>query len=308
MKTESQPILRIKNLNKTYEGGFRALKNVNLELKQGEILALLGPNGAGKTTLISAICSLINVSSGQITVNGLDIVEDYRKVRQLIGLVPQEITRDLFEKVMDTVSFSRGVFGLKPNDAYIQKILEDLSLWDKHNEKLGALSGGMKRRVMIAKALAHEPKILFLDEPTAGVDVQLRESMWRQVDELRKNGVSVVLTTHYIEEAERMADRIAVINKGEIVVVDDKSALMNELGKKSLTVFLKTKLQAIPKDLNQFDLSLSKDGSSITYTYDMKRKNVTDFFSGLEACKVGIEDIKTHETSLEEIFVKLVEK
>lgn len=304
----SETILKIKGLNKVYEGGFQALKNINLELKQGEILALLGPNGAGKTTLISAVCSLIKITSGQITVNDLDIVEDYRKVRQLIGLVPQELTKDLFEKVVDTVGFSRGVFGLKPDDVYVKKILESLSLWDKHDQKLGALSGGMKRRVMIAKALAHEPKILFLDEPTAGVDVQLRESMWRQVEELKKNGVSVVLTTHYIEEAERMADRIAVINEGEIIIVDDKASLMKKLGKKSLTVFLKTKLEHIPKDLKAFDVSLSEDGLSLIYTYDTKQKNVTGFFSCLEACKVIIDDIKTHETSLEEIFVKLVEK
>ncbi|HMQ10114.1 MAG TPA: ABC transporter ATP-binding protein [Oligoflexia bacterium] len=304
----AQTILKIKNLNKTYDGGFEALKNINLELKQGEILALLGPNGAGKTTLISAVCSLIKVTSGQITVNDLDIVDDYRKVRQLIGLVPQEITRDLFEKVVDTVSFSRGIFGLKADAAYIQKTLESLSLWEKRNEKLGALSGGMKRRVMIAKALAHEPKILFLDEPTAGVDVQLRESMWRQVDELRKSGVSVVLTTHYIEEAERMADRIAVINEGEIIVVDDKASLMGKLGKKSLTIFLKTALQTLPENLNQYDVSLSDDGSSITYTYDIRQKNVTSFFRCLEDCQLIIDDIKTQETSLEEIFVKLVEK
>lgn len=301
-------IISIQNLSKIYEGGFTALDDVNLEVGEGEIIALLGPNGAGKTTLISTICGIINASSGHVSVNGFDNVKDFRQTRSLIGLVPQELTTDAFESVWDTVSFSRGLFGKSKNPKLIEKILKDLSLWDKKDGKLMTLSGGMKRRVMIAKALSHEPRILFLDEPSAGVDVELRKDMWRVVEELRQKGVTIILTTHYIEEAEAIADRIAVINGGKIVLVEEKAALMQKLGKKTLTVQISKVLKSIPKALSKYKLELSDDKMSLIYAYDTsgKRTGITSLLSDIAKAKILVRDIETKQSSLEDIFVGLV--
>jgi len=305
-----QPIVSINNLSKTYAGGFQALKNINLDIKPGEILALLGPNGAGKTTLISIICGIVNASSGSVTVDGYDNVSDYRETRSRIGLVPQELTLGAFDKVWHTLYFSRGLFGKKPDPNYIDQLLKDLTLSDKRNNLLMTLSGGMKRRVLIGKALAHEPMILFLDEPTAGVDVELRQDMWALVRRLRASGVTIILTTHYIEEAEAIADRVGVINQGELLVVDDKQALMHKLGKRQLVIELESPLTAIPESLASWVLELSESGEQLTYTYD-PHKSHTGIHELLQACGdtgLVIKDVQTHQTSLEEIFVNLVKR
>ena len=304
-----QDIIKIEGLSKTYATGFNALKNVNLAIRRGEIFALLGPNGAGKTTLIGIVCGTVNASSGTVTVDGHDNVTDFRAARSLIGLVPQELTTDAFESVWATVSFSRGLFGKPKNPAYIEKILKDLSLWDKRNDKIMTLSGGMKRRVLIAKALSHEPKILFLDEPTAGVDVELRKDMWQVVRDLRASGVTIILTTHYIEEAEDMADRIGVISKGEIVLLEEKRELMRKLGKKELTLQLQEKLAALPEGLfGAAQLSLSSDGTELTYTYDTQaeRTGIARLLASLTQAGIRFRDLSTRQSSLEEIFVGLV--
>jgi ABC-2 type transport system ATP-binding protein len=304
-----QDIISISGLSKTYATGFNALKNVNLAIRRGEIFALLGPNGAGKTTLIAIVCGTVNPSSGTVTVDGHDNVTDFRAARELIGLVPQELTTDAFETVWATVSFSRGLFGKPKNKAYIEKILKDLSLWDKRNDKIMTLSGGMKRRVLIAKALSHEPKILFLDEPTAGVDVELRKDMWQVVRDLRAAGVTIILTTHYIEEAEDMADRIGVISNGEIILVEEKKALMAKLGKKRLTLQLQEKLAALPDTLfARAQLSLSPEGDELTYTYDTQaeRTGITRLLASLNEAGIRFRDLSTTQSSLEEIFVGLV--
>ncbi len=305
-----QTIVSIRNLSKTYAGGFQALKNVSLDIRRGEIIALLGPNGAGKTTLISTICGIVNPSEGQVLVDGKDIIKDFRATRSLIGLVPQELTTEAFESVFATVSFSRGLFGKAPNPAYIEKILRDLSLWDKRDNRIRTLSGGMKRRLLIAKALSHEPSILFLDEPTAGVDVELRKDMWKVVSALRESGVTIILTTHYIEEAEAIADRIGVMTKGELILVEDKAALMHKLGKKQLILDLKHPLETLPAMLNEHDLLLSSDGLHLTYTYDTQgeRTGITTLLDDLRREGIGFRDLKTTQSSLEEIFVKLVEE
>jgi ABC-2 type transport system ATP-binding protein len=302
-------IISVKDLKKVYDNGYQALKGVNLDIEKGEIFALLGPNGAGKTTLIGAICGLVNPSSGTVTVDGYDIIRDFRQTRSRIGLVPQEIALDIFSTVWDTVSFSRGLFGLKRNDAHIEKVLKDLSLWDKKDSRVMALSGGMKRRVNIAKALSHEPEILFLDEPTAGVDVELRQGMWEVVRQLRDSGVTIILTTHYIAEAEEMADRIGVINKGEILLVEEKQELMRKLGKKQLRLFLREPITAVPARFADQGLSLSEDGATLTYDYDTRaeRTGITTLLSGLSAEGIAFQDIETRQSSLEEIFVHLVE-
>ncbi|HEY4201430.1 MAG TPA: ABC transporter ATP-binding protein [Devosiaceae bacterium] len=302
-----QPIITISGLSKTYDTGFTALKTVNLDIRRGEILALLGPNGAGKTTLISIICGIVNPSSGTVTVGGHDIVRDYRASRSLIGLVPQELTTDAFETVWDTVSHSRGLFGRKPNPAYIEKILKDLALWDKKSNKILQLSGGMKRRVLIAKALSHEPEVLFLDEPTAGVDVELRKDMWEMVRRLRDNGTTIILTTHYIGEAEEMADRIGVIQKGELMLVEDKHELMRKLGSKQLTLELDEPLAAIPPALAGRNIALNDGGTVLTYTYDAQedRGAISALLADLSASGVGFKDLRTHQSSLEDIFVSL---
>ena len=303
-------LLKISALTKSYEDGFQALKSVDLEVQQGEILALLGPNGAGKTTLISATCGLTNITSGTITVGGNDVVKQPKEARQQIALVPQEIMLEPFEKVITTVRFSRGLFGLKKDDAYIEKILRRLSLWDKRNNRNMTLSGGMKRRVMIAKALSHQPKLLFLDEPSAGVDVELRNDMWRLVEELKSEGVTIILTTHYIEEAEEVADRIAIINHGEIKLVEDKEQLMLRLGKKELTIDLQSAIKSIPESLADYQLSLSEDGMQITYRYDVKQQQtgITALLGEMAKAGVKLRDLQTHTSSLEEIFVTLVHK
>ena len=303
-------IISVKDLNKTYDGGFQALKNVSLEIEQGEILALLGPNGAGKTTLISVICGLVNASGGTVTVGGHDIVTDFRAARQMIGLVPQEITIEPFEKVINTARLSRGLFGMRRNDAHIEKVLKSLSLWDKKDSKTMTLSGGMKRRVLIAKALSHEPAVLFLDEPTAGVDVELRKDMWALVRELRAEGVTIILTTHYIEEAEEMADRIAVINNGEILLIEEKAELLRKMGQKSLKVELQTPIDAIPDSLSEFDLSLTDDGATLTYSYDTQgeRTGITRLMAALAEAGLTLKDIATEQSSLEDIFVSLVKE
>jgi ABC-2 type transport system ATP-binding protein len=303
-----QSIISVQNLSKTYASGFQALKNINLEIRRGEIFALLGPNGAGKTTLISIICGIVNASEGTVLADGHDIKRDYRAARSKIGLVPQELTTDAFESVWATVTFSRGLFGKRADPAFLEKVLKDLSLWDKKDSRIMTLSGGMKRRVLIAKALAHEPRILFLDEPTAGVDVELRRDMWNLVRSLREGGVSVILTTHYIEEAEEMADRIGVINRGEIILVDDKAELMRKLGKKQLTLQLHTPLAAIPAELAPFALELSPDGRELTYTYDTQaeRTGITALLANLSAAGIAFRDLQTTQSSLEEIFVSLV--
>lgn len=301
------PILQIKNLSKVYKGGFTALKDINLDIKQGEIFALLGPNGAGKTTLISTICGLVNPTSGSIKVAGHDNLTEYKDARSYIGLVPQELTTDAFISVKDAVSFSRALFGKKKDQQLIESILKDLSLLDKKDSRIMALSGGMKRRMMIAKALSHEPKILFLDEPTAGVDVQLRESMWELVHKLRENGVTIILTTHYIEEAEEMADRIGVINKGQIVLVEEKKSLMKKLGKKELTIDLKESMPDIPEELNDFSLKLHS-GLHLTYSYDDQKEDnrIGELIGKLSELGIEYKDLKTKQSSLEEIFVELV--
>ncbi len=301
-------ILSVHNLNKTYAGGFQALKNINLEIRKGEIFALLGPNGAGKTTLINAICGIIKPSSGQILVDGFDIIKDFRATRSLIGLVPQELTTDAFETVWNTVNFSRGIFGKTPDHAYVERIIKQLSLWDKRNGKIMTLSGGMKRRVMIAKALSHEPRILFLDEPTAGVDVSLRKDMWEQVRQLKDNGVTIILTTHYLDEAEQMAERIGVINNGEIIITENKNELMKKLGRKTLVLDLKHPVGQVPASLGPWNLVLSPDRAQLTYTYVSTHADngIAELLAGLSAAGIGIKDIHTDQSSLEEIFIQLV--
>ncbi|MBS0582178.1 MAG: ABC transporter ATP-binding protein [Proteobacteria bacterium] len=304
----SEPIVSIKGVSKTYKGGLQALKTVDLDIRRGEIFALLGPNGAGKTTLISIVCGIVNATTGSVVADGHDIVRDYRAARAKIGLVPQELHTDAFESVIATVTFSRGLFGLAPNPAHIEKVLRDLSLWEKRDAKVMTLSGGMKRRVLIAKALAHEPAILFLDEPTAGVDVELRHDMWQMVRRLREHGTTVILTTHYIEEAEDMADRIGVIRKGELILVEDKAALMKKLGKKQLTLALQTPLQRIPAELAALPLELSADGNAITYTFDTQRDEtgIADLLRRLAAHGIDFKDLHSSQSSLEDIFVSLV--
>ncbi|MDP3591896.1 ABC transporter ATP-binding protein, partial [Phenylobacterium sp.] len=291
-----------------YAGGFQALKSVDLEIRPGEIFALLGPNGAGKTTLISIVCGIVNPTAGKVLADGHDIISDYRAARSKIGLVPQELSTDAFESVWDTVKFSRGLFGKPPNPAYLEKVLRDLSLWDKKDSKIMALSGGMKRRVMIAKALSHEPRILFLDEPTAGVDVELRRDMWQMVRGLRESGVTIILTTHYIEEAEEMADRIGVISKGEIILVEDKDVLMRKLGKKQLTLHLQEPLAAIPAGLADYQLELAADGAELIYTFDAQAQDtgIAALLRQLASQGVDFKDLQTQESSLEDIFVSLV--
>jgi ABC-2 type transport system ATP-binding protein len=305
-----ESVVSIKNLSKIYAGGFKALNNVNLEIRRGEIIALLGPNGAGKTTLISAICGIVNPSSGTVHVDGMDIVKDFRATRSLIGLVPQELTTDSFETVWSTVSFSRGLFGKPKDPAYIEKVLKSVSLWEKKDNKIITLSGGMKRRLLIAKALSHEPGILFLDEPTAGVDVELRKDMWKLVASLRESGVTIILTTHYIEEAEEIADRIGIINNGELVLVEDKSVLMHKLGKKQLVLELQHPVQMLPESLSSFALLLSEEGSRLTYTYDAQadRTGIARLLNDLREAGIEFKDLVTTQTSLEDIFVKLVEE
>jgi ABC-2 type transport system ATP-binding protein len=301
-------IISVSNLSKTYGSGFKALNNISLEIQRGEIFALLGPNGAGKTTLISIICGIANSSEGRVTVGGHDIVDGYRAARSLIGLVPQELHTDAFESVWGTVSFSRGLFGKPKNPGHIEKVLKDLSLWEKKDAKIVTLSGGMKRRVMIAKALSHEPQILFLDEPTAGVDVELRKGMWEVVRTLQASGVTIILTTHYIDEAEQMADRVGVINKGEIILVEDKANLMQKLGKKRLKLHLQGKIETIPPDLAAYNLELSDQGCQLTYHYDTKgeRTGITSLLSDLRASGIRFYDLDTTQSSLEDIFVSLV--
>ena len=303
-------ILEIRELSKTYENGFSALSNTSLNVKEGEILALLGPNGAGKTTLISTICGISVPTSGQIKVGGFDIQSQYREARNLIGLVPQEITLEPFEKVINTIRFSRGLFGKPKDDAYVEKVLRSLSLWDKKDSRIMQLSGGMKRRVLIAKALAHEPRLLFLDEPTAGVDVELRQSMWAVVEELRKDGVTIILTTHYIEEAEAIADRIAVIAKGSIRLVEEKAALMKRLGQKSLTLELQNRMEQVPEGLSEFRVVLSDDGTQLIYEYDTQaeRTGIARLMTALGEQGIVLKDLQTNQSSLEDIFVKLLKE
>ena len=303
-----QPIITVSKLSKTYASGFEALKSIDLDIRRGEIFALLGPNGAGKTTLISIICGIVNASAGTVLADGHDIVRDYRAARAKIGLVPQELSTDAFESVWATVSFSRGLFGKAPNPAYLEKVLRDLSLWDKKDSKIMALSGGMKRRVLIAKALSHEPTILFLDEPSAGVDVELRRDMWQMVRDLRASGVTIILTTHYIEEAEDMADRIGVISKGELIVVEDKAVLMRKLGKKQLTLQLQTPLQGIPDALSPLPLELADDGHALVYTFDTQTEEtgIAALLKRLGELGIDFKDLHSSESSLEDIFVSLV--
>jgi ABC-2 type transport system ATP-binding protein len=303
-----QSVISVKQLGKTYASGFQALKRIDLEIRKGEIFALLGPNGAGKTTLISIICGIVNPSEGTVLADGHDVVREYRAARSKIGLVPQELTTDAFETVWNTVSFSRGLFGKPANPAYIEKVLKDLSLWSKKDSRLRTLSGGMKRRVMIAKALSHEPQILFLDEPTAGVDVELRRDMWTMVRSLRETGVTVILTTHYIEEAEEMADRIGVISKGELILVEDKAELMNKLGRKQLTLHLQSPLQGIPPALSGYALELSADGNELVYTFDTQgdRTGIDVLLRKLGEAGIDFKDLQTSQSSLEDIFVSLV--
>jgi ABC-2 type transport system ATP-binding protein len=304
----TEPVISVAGLSKTYASGFQALKRVNLDIRRGEILALLGPNGAGKTTLINIICGIVNPTEGTVTVDGHDIVKDFRHARSLIGLVPQELTTDAFESPRATATFSRGLFGRPADPEHIAKVLKQLSLWDKRNDKIMTLSGGMKRRVLIAKALAHEPRILFLDEPTAGVDVELRQDMWNLVRELRASGVTIILTTHYIEEAQLMADRIGVINHGELILVEEKSELMRKLGKKQLIVHLQQRLEAVPAELAAHALSLSSDRNDLIYTYDTQaeRTGITALLRDLNVTGIRFRDLETRESSLEEIFVGLV--
>ena len=303
-----QSIISVKNLTKTYASGFQALKDVNLEIRRGEIFALLGPNGAGKTTLIGVVCGTVNPSSGSVLADGHDIIKDYRAARSKIGLVPQELSTDMFETVWDTVCFSRGLFGKPKNSAHIEKVLRELSLWEKRDNKIMTLSGGMKRRVLIAKALSHEPQILFLDEPTAGVDVDLRRDMWQMVRALRETGVTIILTTHYIEEAEQMADRIGIINKGEIVLVEEKAVLMEKLGKKELILQLEEPLAALPAPLSGYELALSQEGRRLTFTFHAAhdRSKMASLLGDLAELGIAFTDLQTRESSLEEIFVSLV--
>jgi ABC-2 type transport system ATP-binding protein len=303
-----QPIISIEGLSKTYAGGFQALKDVSLTIEKGEIFALLGPNGAGKTTLIGITCGIVNPTAGRVLADGHDVVRDYRAARRKIGLVPQELSTDAFETVWATVNFSRGLFGKPPNPAYIEKVLRDLSLWDKKDARIMTLSGGMKRRVMIAKALSHEPQILFLDEPSAGGDVELRRDMWLMVRGLRESGVTIILTTHYIEEAEEMADRIGVISTGELIVVEEKSELMRKLGKKQLTLHLQEPLAAVPQGLGEFDLALENDGADLVYSFDAQAENtgIAGLLRRLNERGVDFKDLQTQQSSLEEIFVSLV--
>jgi ABC-2 type transport system ATP-binding protein len=305
-----RPIISIANLSKTYATGFKALKRINLEIRHGEIFALLGPNGAGKTTLINIICGIVTPTEGTVSVDGHDIIADYRAARAMIGLVPQELTTDAFETVWRTATFSRGLFGKPANPEHIAKVLKDLSLWDRKDSQIMTLSGGMKRRVLIAKALSHEPQILFLDEPTAGVDVELRQDMWDVVRSLRASGVTIILTTHYIEEAEQMADRIGVINDGEIILAEDKAELMRKLGKKQLTLHLNAKLDAVPPALAAYDLTLGDDGRELVYTYDTQggRTGITALLDDLNLADIRFRDLHTTQSSLQEIFVSLVRK
>ena len=303
-------MVEIRDLRKVYDSGFEALRGVSLSIAQGEILALLGPNGAGKTTLISAVCGLTLPSSGRIAVGGHDVIADYRAARRLVGLVPQEVNLEPFEKVINTVRFSRGLFGKPRNDAFLEDILRKLSLWDKRDSPIRALSGGMKRRVLIAKALAHEPRVLFLDEPTAGVDVELRRDMWQVVEGLRRDGVTIILTTHYIEEAEAIADRVGVINRGEILLVEDKDSLMARMGQKALHVDLADPLQAVPPALAPYDLRLEQDGRRLVYSYDAaaERTGIGRFMAALTGAGLAVRDVQTVQSSLEDIFVGLVSK
>ncbi len=308
--THGDPVIVVTNLGKTYATGFVALRDIRLSVRRGEIFALLGPNGAGKTTLISIICGIVNPSHGTITVDGHDVIRDWRATRSLIGLVPQELKTDAFETVWDTVRFSRGLFGKPPDDAYLEQLLKDLSLWDKRDNRMLMLSGGMKRRVMIAKALSHQPEVLFLDEPTAGVDVELRRDMWRMVRKLRESGVTIILTTHYIEEAEEMADRVGVINKGELVVVEDTATLMRKLGKKQLRLQLNEPLAALPAPLAAYALELTGNGDELVYTYDTQgeRTGITALLRDLAAAGIGFSDLSTRQDTLEQIFLDLVKE
>ena len=300
----------ISNLSKNYDNGFNALKDINLKVKQGEILAMLGPNGAGKTTLISVICGIVTPSSGSVTIDGFDIIKDYRETRSRIGLVPQELNLESFETVLNNVAYSRGLYGKSPKPEHIEKILKDLSLWDKKDQRLRQLSGGMKRRVLIAKALSHEPKILFLDEPTAGVDVELRKDMWLVVEELRKTGVTIILTTHYIEEAEAIADRVAVINQGEIIVVENKKELIKKMGHKKLTIELQEKITKIPEDLLKYNLVIGSEQMSLIYTYNVQaeKTGITDLLQSVKDTGLKLKDLKTEQSTLEKIFVNLVKE
>jgi ABC-2 type transport system ATP-binding protein len=303
-----QSIVNIKGLSKIYSSGHQALSTVDLDINEGEILALLGPNGAGKTTLISIICGIVSASSGSVTVAGHDIVDDYRVTRNLIGLVPQELTLGAFDTVWNTVNFSRGLFGKKPSPVYLEQLLKDLSLWDKRDSELRELSGGMKRRVLIAKALSHEPRILFLDEPTAGVDVELRQDMWKMVRRLNESGVTIILTTHYIEEAEEIADRVGIITQGRLLLVDDKQNLMQKLGKKQLLIELKQSIGELPATLADYNLETSADGTHLIYTYDTRgeRTGITSLLQALHEAGLSLKDLKSSQSSLEEIFVSLV--
>ena len=300
----------INNLSKVYSNGFDALKTVSLNIKKGEILAMLGPNGAGKTTLINIICGIVKPSSGSVTIDGFDIIDDYRETRSRIGLVPQELTLELFETVFNNVSYSRGLYGKKPSPEHIEKTLKDLSLWDKKDQRLRQLSGGMKRRVLIAKALSHEPSILFLDEPTAGVDVELRRDMWKVVEDLRKTGVTIILTTHYIEEAEAIADRVAVINQGEIIVIDETKELLKKMGQKKLSVNLQSEISEIPDSLGKYNLEIGKDNKTVEYTYDVNSEStgITNLLKDLKDAGLKLQDLKTEQTTLEKIFVSLVKE
>lgn len=304
----SESTISVSQLDKIYASGFHALKNINLDIKPGEIFALLGPNGAGKTTLISIICGIVNPSKGKVSVQGHDIISDYRAARSLIGLVPQELTTDTFETVWDTVSYSRGLFGKPKNKKFVEEILKSLFLWDKRQNKIMTLSGGMKRRVMIAKALSHEPQILFLDEPTAGVDVELRKSMWQLVHKLQKSGVTIILTTHYINEAEEMADRIGIINAGELILIEEKNQLIQKLGKKELHLELTSPLTLIPPSLSSYDLKLSEDGKTLIFTFDIQKQNnaISELLEKLKEQGINYYDLVTKQSSLEEIFIQLV--
>ena len=306
----SENQILINNLSKVYDNGFNALKKVSLEVRQGEILARLGPNGAGKTTLISIICGIVTPSSGSVTVDGFDIIKDYRETRSRIGMVPQELNLESIETVFDTVSYSRGLYGKPPKPEHIEKILKDLSLWDKKDQRLRQLSGGMKRRVLIAKALSHEPKILFLDEPTAGVDVELRQEMWKVVDSLRKTGVTIILTTHYIEEAEAIADRVGVINQGEIILVEEKKELLKKMGQKTLTIELQESIKEIPKSLEKYNLDIGDNKMYLNYTYSLKEKQtgITNLLQDLKDTGLKLRDLKTEQSNLEKIFVNLVKE
>jgi len=306
----TQSIISVSNLSKTFASGLQALKSIDLDIRRGEIFALLGPNGAGKTTLISAICGIVNPTEGSVTVDGHDIITDFRAARSMIGLVPQELTTDAFESVWGTVSFSRGLFGKRPNPGHLEKVLKDLSLWNRKDSKIITLSGGMKRRLLIAKALSHEPQILFLDEPTAGVDVELRRDMWQLVRSLQAGGVTIILTTHYIDEAEEMADRVGVISKGEIILVENKAELMRKLGRKQLTLHLQNTLQLVPPELADYHLELANGGSDLIYTYDTQgdRTSIATLLEDLDKAGISFKDLQTTQSSLEDIFVSLVRK